>query len=407
MKKKVVKITALVLVLLIGALLAIPVVLENKIGDLLKDKVNQSINGTFGFSEAKLSLIASFPNAELNIQDAYLINSAPFEGDTLFSARSLSLTMSVFELFNDAKDPLRIKRLGLDTAIVTVKVDADENANYDIATSAEGTSDPTESENAFSLELQEYALTNSKITYQDLTSETYLEVSEIDHVGSGDLSSTSSELETTTNALLSLVLDSTNYINKNPIELRATLGINLQENTYTFLKNEATINRLPLVFDGFVKINEENQEMDIHFSTPSSDFNNFLAVLPETYAKEMADVTTTGNFEVEGTIKGILDDAHIPMLNITVQSENASLKYASMPKTIDNIVINAAIINTSGLAKDTYAVLQKGAFSIDDDQFSVEAKIEDLQGNPKVDATIQAQMNLANIANAYPMEGAT
>ncbi|MBT8263699.1 MAG: AsmA-like C-terminal region-containing protein, partial [Muriicola sp.] len=70
-------------------------------------------------------------------------------------------------------------------------------------------------------------------------------------------------------------------------------------------------------------------------------------------------------------------------------------------------VINAAIINTSGLAKDTYAVLQNGAFSIDDDQFSVEAKIDDLLGNPKVDATMQAQMNLANIANAYPMEGAT
>ena len=407
MKKKVVKITALVLVLLAAIAVAVPFILENKIGDLLKDKVNLSINGTFDFSEARLSLVRSFPNAELRIQDAYLINKAPFEGDTLFSAGEVLLTMSVFELFKDPKDPFQIKKFTLDKATIAVKVDAEENANYDIAMAAEGVSDPTASENAFSLDLQEYAVTNTRITYQDLTSGTLLDVSGINHTGSGDLSAASSELETTTSALVSLTVNNTQYINESPVALRATLGMNLEESTYTFLKNEGKINQLPLVFDGYVKINEESQEMDIHFATPSSDFNNFLAVLPESYVQEMAEITTSGNFMVEGTIKGILDDVHIPMLNITMQSENAAVKYASMPKTIDNIVINAAVINTSGLAKDTYMVINKGAFSIDEDQFSVDAKIADLLGNTKVDANMQAQMNLANIAKAYPMDGAT
>jgi hypothetical protein len=407
MKKKVVKITTLVLVLLAAIVVAVPFLLENKIGDLLKDKVNLSINGTFDFSEARLSLVRSFPNAELRIQDAYLINKAPFEGDTLFSAGEVLLTMSVFELFKDPKDPFQIKKFTLDKATIAVKVDAEENANYDIVMAAEEVSDPTASENAFSLDLQEYAVTNTRITYQDLTSGTLLDVSGINHTGSGDLSAASSELETTTTALVSLTVNNTEYISKSQVALRATLGMNLEESTYTFLKNEGKINQLPLVFDGYVKINEENQEMDIHFETPSSDFNNFLAVLPESYVQEMAEITTSGNFMVEGTIKGILDDVHIPMMNITMQSENAAVKYASMPKTIDNIVINAAVINTSGLAKDTYMVINKGAFSIDEDQFSVDAKIADLLGNTKVDANMQAQMNLANIAKAYPMDGAT
>jgi hypothetical protein len=407
MKKKVVKITTLVLVLLAAIVVAVPFLLENKIGDLLKDKVNLSINGTFDFSEARLSLVRSFPNAELRIQDAYLINKAPFEGDTLFSAGEVLLTMSVFELFKDPKDPFQIKKFTLDKATIAVKVDAEENANYDIVMAAEEVSDPTASENAFSLDLQEYAVTNTRITYQDLTSGILLDVSGINHTGSGDLSAASSELETTTTALVSLTVNNTEYISKSQVALRATLGMNLEESTYTFLKNEGKINQLPLVFDGYVKINEENQEMDIHFATPSSDFNNFLAVLPESYVQEMAEITTSGNFMVEGTIKGILDDVHIPMMNITMQSENAAVKYASMPKTIDNIVINAAVINTSGLAKDTYMVINKGAFSIDEDQFSVDAKIADLLGNTKVDANMQAQMNLANIAKAYPMDGAT
>ena len=407
MKKKVVKITALLLVLIAAILVAVPLFLESKIGDLLKDKVNLSINGTFDFSEAKLSLIRSFPNAELRIQDAYLINEAPFKGDTLFGAGEISLTMSVLELFKGPKDPLQIKRLAIDKGTISVKVDAEDNANYDIAITEEGASAGTVSENAFSFDLQEYSVTNTRITYQDLTSGTLLAVSDINHTGSGDLSLAASELETTTSALVSLTVNNTQYINESAVVLQATLGMNLEESTYTFLKNEGKINQLPLVFDGFVKINEENQEMAIHFATPSSDFKNFLAVLPEAYAREMTEITTSGNFMVEGTIEGVLDDTHIPMLNITMQSENASVKYASMPKTIDNIVINAAVINTSGLAKDTYVVINKGAFSIDDDQFSVDAKIADLLGNTQVNATMQAQMNLANIAKAYPMEGAS
>jgi hypothetical protein len=66
-------------------------------------------------------------------------------------------------------------------------------------------------------------------------------------------------------------------LNKNTISLDALLGIDLKENKYSFLENKALVNQLPLVFDGFVKVNEENQEVDVTFKTPSSDFKNFLA----------------------------------------------------------------------------------------------------------------------------------
>ena len=103
--------------------------------------------------------------------------------------------------------------------------------------------------------------------------------------------------------------------------------MDLANQKYTFLENEALINQLPLTFDGFVKINEDNQELDLTFKTPSSDFKNFLAVIPETYAKNLDGVETTGDFTVNGMIKGIVDEEHIPMMDIAIKSDNASFKY--------------------------------------------------------------------------------
>ena len=65
MKKKVVKIAAGIILLLVGILIAAPFLLEGKIGQIIKTKVNNSINGSFDFAEADLSLFRSFPNAEL------------------------------------------------------------------------------------------------------------------------------------------------------------------------------------------------------------------------------------------------------------------------------------------------------------------------------------------------------
>ncbi|HLT51475.1 MAG TPA: AsmA-like C-terminal region-containing protein, partial [Arenibacter sp.] len=198
-------------------------------------------------------------------------------------------------------------------------------------------------------------------------------------------------------------MDSTEYLDRNPVQLKALIGVDLNENKYTFLKNEAIINQLALVFDGFVKLNEDNQEVDIRFNTPSSDFKNFLAVIPETYSKNIENVTTTGNFTIAGEFKGIVDEEHIPRFKIDIKSDNASFKYPDLPKTVRNVFIDTEITNNSGIAEDTYVDIRKLSFMIDGDKFNMMAHISDLMGNTKVKAEIDGKMNLANISQAYPV----
>src|SRR6056297_1234719 len=104
MKKKVLKIVGIVLLLVIGLLVAIPFFLEAKIGDIIRNNVNNSVNATLDFSDADLSLISSFPNAEVSLMDVSLTNKAPFEGDTLFASREVSLSMGIMQLFKSSGD---------------------------------------------------------------------------------------------------------------------------------------------------------------------------------------------------------------------------------------------------------------------------------------------------------------
>lgn len=403
MKNKILKIVGVFLLLVMGALVATPFFLKGKIADIVKNKVNNSINATFDFADADLSLFSTFPNAKLTMGDIILVNKAPFEGDTLFASKTVELKMPIKELFKNAHEPIVITSLKIDQAFLDIKVDEAENANYDIALETGANPGETGETNTFTFSLESYEITNSKITYADLAMAMHLVVSDIQHKGKGDLSLETSELDTQTNALVSFEMDSTNYLNKNRVRLDALIGIDLKENKYTFLKNEALVNQLPLVFEGYVKVNENNQEVNIGFKTPSSDFKNFLAVIPEQYSKNIENVKTTGNFMVMGELRGVVDEEHIPTFSITINSDNASFKYPNLPKSVRNVHMDAEVRNTTGIAEDTYIDVRKLSFMIDDDRFNMTSKITDLMGNTKVNAHVDGRMDLANISKAYPV----
>ncbi|MBO0591870.1 AsmA family protein [Cellulophaga sp. E16_2] len=404
MKKKILKIVGIVLLLFVITLIAAPFFLKGKIAEIIKNKVNNSITATFDFEDADLTLFSSFPNAKLTMNAISLVNKAPFVGDTLFSSKEVALNMSIKELFKGANEPIAIKSLTIDGALVNILVNEEGVANYDIAVedNTPAAEETTASSN-FTFSMDSYAINNARIKYLDKATGMRFELIDMNHSGTGDLSLEKSELDTKTSGLVSFEMDSTNYLNKNPIKLDALIGVDLATSTYSFLKNEAMVNQLPLVFDGFIKLNDDSQEIDISFKTPSSDFKNFLAVIPEEYSKNIENVTTTGNFSIAGRFNGIVDDTHIPKFKIDINSDNASFKYPDLPKSVRNVFIDTEITNETGIVADTYVDIRKLSFMIDEDKFNMVANIKDLMGNTKVESHINGRMNLANIAKAYPV----
>lgn len=403
--KKTYKILLTIFVALLMLLILTPFLFQDKIITLVKKTINNNITAKLDFSNSNLSLFRDFPNASVQLSNVSIINKKPFEGDTLLFAKKINLELKLTELFKKTSEQLNIQSFSIDDANVTVLVNEIGVANYDIAKPSDVKTENTdETPSNFGLSINSYAINNALIKYRDKKGKLKVKLTDFNHSGSGDFSQKKSELNTNTSTLVSFEMDGASYAKNQKITLDAILGMDLVNSKFSFLKNEAKLNNLPLIFDGYVQINDNNQEIDLNFKTPSSDFKNFLGLVPKTYTKSIENVKTSGDFSVAGTVKGLITNKKIPLLDISLKSNNASFKYPDLPKSVRDINIDVQLKNTSGYLNKTFVDINKLSFKIDEDVFSGNGKAYNITTNPTIDAKLNGTLNLANINKAYPVD---
>lgn len=405
MKKKL-KIAGISLLILVALLIASPFIFQSQIKDMVRNYINESVNAKVTFDDVDLSFIRSFPQANVTLDNLTITNVAPFENDTLAKVQILSLDMSIKELFKNAsEEPIIINSIAIDNAFVNLKTNKDGAVNWDITkTSDTPTTDNNSSSDGFVFDIENYSISNSAFNYLDETNNTIFKITNLNHSGNGTFSGDVSELDTKTEANVTFSMDGTEFLSNNSLKLDALIDLDLSNSKYTFKENKALINDLPLEFKGYVQLIEAGQDIDISFENPGSTFKDFLAVIPKTYAKNLDNVDTSGNFKINGIIKGQSTETTIPTLDINILSDNASFKFAELPKRVENININVEIKNDNGIVDDTYVNINTLNFKIDQDQFKSSATIKNLTKNMLVNANLDGVLNLANLTKAYPIE---
>ncbi|MBF4494758.1 AsmA family protein [Flavobacterium sp. MR2016-29] len=404
MLKKILKISAIVLVVIVAALFAIPYFFKDQIKAKIAEAINESVDAKVSFADADLSLFKNFPNATVGIEKLVIINKAPFEGDTLVSLGELNLKMSIKELFKGKDEPLNIQGITSENGLINIIFNKDGVGNFDIALKDKKETDKDEKSKPLSLKIQNYKIENFTFRYIDQGSKIKMVIDSLNHEGTGDFTNSKLDLTTKSTAKISLDMDKVNYMKNVNLTLDAVLGIDLDKSKYTFKENKALINQLPLEFDGFIQMVEAGQIYDLKFKTPTSSFTNFLGLIPSAYSSGLNGVKTTGDFTVVGFAKGQLTDTTVPKFNIAIASNNASFQYPNLPKSVQNIVIDTKIINETGILNDTYVNLDKLSFRIDQDVFSAKANVKNITVNPFVSAALKGTINLANLSKAYPIK---
>ncbi len=404
MKKKILIGIGVFFLVIVASLAAIPIFFKDQIKAKIQQSINENVDAKVTFEDASLSLFKNFPNANVGIDKLIIINKAPFAGDTLVAFEELNLQMSVAELFNGENEPMTLKAISVKNGKANILFNKDGIGNFDIAIKDDKPKEEEKESKPFAMNIQNYEIENFKFKYYDERSKIKLVMSELNHEGTGNFAAQKLDLDTKSTTKLSLDMDKMNYMKDVAISLDAVLGIDLEKSKYTFKDNKAKINELPLEFNGFIQLLEEGQDYDLSFKTPTSSFKNFLGLIPAAYAGDINTVKTTGDFTVNGKVKGKLTDNTVPTFNIAIASNNASFQYPDLPKSIQNIVIDTKIINETGLINDTYVNLDQLSFKIDQDIFSVKANIRNAMTNALVDAALKGTINLSNFSKAYPVK---
>jgi hypothetical protein len=403
MLKTILKIVGVVLLVVLLSAFAIPYFFQDQIKAKIAKAINENVDAKVAFEDADLSLFRSFPQANVSINKLSIVGKAPFAGDTLASFETLDLKMSIKELFKGKDETMSIEGISSSNGLLNIIMNKDGVANYDIALKDQKDKTTGESK-PLALNIKEYSLQNFKFKYTDEETKLFMVLDSIDHSGKGDFAYNILDLETKTTSTMSLTMDKVNYMNNIKISLDAVLGIDIKNTKYTFKKNTAKINELPLEFDGFIQLIEAGQQYDLTFKTPTSSFKNFLGLIPSKYSKQLDDVKTTGDFIVSGFAKGLYSDNTVPRFNVDIASNNASFQYPDLPKSVRNIVIKTKIINETGILNDTYVNIDKLTFAIDKDVFNAKGNIKNLVQNALVDAELKGTINLANLSQAYPIK---
>ncbi len=403
MTKKILKIVGIVVLLLIGILFATPYLFKDKIKAKIAQTINDKVDAKVSFAEADLSLFKNFPNANVTIEKLVIINKAPFEGDTLISLGELNLKMSIKELFKGKDETMNIDGISSKNGLINIIFNKDGIANYDIALKDDKTAND-DKRKPLSLKIKNYKIESFQFRYFDEKSKIKMLIDSLNHEGTGDFAAQKLDLDTKSTAKIVLSMDKINYMKNVSISLDAIVGIDLKNSKYTFKENKALINQLPIELDGFIQLVDAGQEYDLKFKTPTSSFKNFLGLIPAAYSANLDNVKTTGDFTVVGFAKGLYSDTTVPKFNIKIASNNASFQYPNLPKSVRNIIIDTKIINETGLLNDTYVILDKLSFAIDQDVFNAKANVRNFTKNVLVDAALKGTINLGNVSKAYPVK---
>ncbi len=405
--KKFLKITAILIVVLLGVVIALPFIFKGKIVELVKKEANKQLTATVDFdNDISLSLFKNFPQFTIELKKFSIADST--DSDTLVSVQHFSATLDVMSVISG--DKIQINSIVLDNPRIYAKVRKDGKANWDIMkpSSDTATAAPADTASSFKLGLKKFEIINGRIVYDDQQGGIYSALEGLNHTLSGDFTQDLFTLQTKTDAqAVTVGMDGMNYLNKVKANLKADLEMDMKQMKFTFKENELQLNELFAGFDGFVAMPAEDIQMDLKFAARKTDFKNILSLIPAVYTKDFANVKTSGKLGLDGSLKGIYNEKSLPAFIINLVIDNGMFQYPGMPADMRSIFVNLNVTNPDGVIDNTVIDLKKFDFVLANEPFSAKLLAKNPTTDPYVDMNVKGRVDLAQISKLAPLEKGT
>jgi hypothetical protein len=397
---------AVFVVVLMGALIALPYFFKDSIVAQVKKAANENLTATLAFSDVDISVFRHFPQLSIGLEGLDITNGpGPFEGVKLVQCPRLDVTVDLWSAIFGTE--VVIKGLFLTQPDIKVFVLSNGQANYDITKPAPAGDTPTSAEGS-PIKLEAYGIVNGKILYDDRGLDMRAELAGLDHEGSGEFTSDLYDFVMVTHAQkLSVNYGGVQYLSNAQADWKATLGADMKNWKFTFKQNELKINALELMLDGWVQLpaNTEDIRMDLTFGTPANTFKSFLSIVPGAYTKDFETMQANGTVKFSGFAKGTYHETSYPAFKLVFNIGNADFKYPSLPLGVSNINVDAAINSPTAQLNDMTVNIPKFSLKIGSNPLEGYFNLKTLETDPTIDTKINGTLNLAELSKAFPMEG--
>ncbi|RAK63229.1 AsmA family protein [Hymenobacter edaphi] len=393
------------LVVLVAAVALAPVLFKDKLKAALDQQLAQKLAARVEYQpdNVSVSLLRTFPDLDLSIEELRVIGTDSFARDTLAYLPRLDVGLDLMSVISG--NEIKINQVNLERPDIHARVLKSGRANWDIvipdsALASKGV-DTTASPK---IAIKGWKIEDGRVRYEDLTIPFGMELRGINHTGSGDFAQDVFDMKSTTTAeALTMVYDGTTYVDKKKLTADMTMGMDLAKMNFTFKDNQVRLNDFPFSFQGQIGLpNATDITYDLTFKALETDFKNILSLVPGVFTKDFQNIETSGKVAFDGYFKGVQNDVKMPGYGVNLQITNGMFHYPDLPQAAKNINVDMKVDNPSGFTNNVVVDVKKFHLDLGKNPVDGNVRIDGLEPM-KVDGRVKANVDLAEATKVYPV----
>ncbi len=310
-------------------------------------EVNKRVNTTIIVKpeDIDITIVKTFPDVSVifnNISALDATNAA--KRDTLIKAEIISLGFNIMDLF---MGNYSIHHIHMENGQVNVRVDENGKDNYHFLKETDSTSHADTSRVNF--ELDEITLRNIICSYSDKQSKSVYKAKFNSLAFTGEFGEEKYDFGTEADFVVEkIALGKSSYFENNRGSLDLVIAINNQTGQYNVSKGKLKIAELGLNVTGNFSEKKKNYLLDLVVKGDDIDLAAALSLLPSSYTSDISDFKSTGEFYIDGTVKGLFGDSVMPNVITKFGINSGTLGRKDGAVELNNITMNGIFSNVKG-----------------------------------------------------------
>lgn len=406
--KKLLKVAAIVVAVLLVVLIVAPMALRGKVAGIVKREANAMLRAELDFEKLDISLLRHFPHASVDLKGLTLIGTERFAGDTIVAARRISVVVDLLSLFSD--EGFEVTKVILAAPSVHAHKLADGAVNWDVMKPSEEEAPqkeeiPDGEPSAFRLRIRDFRISAAAIRYEDDSTHMRFSTAPLSLRLRGDMAADRTDLALRFMAQgMHFVSNGVPLLSGAEAELNAVIAADLAARRFTLTENTLRLNAITLSLDGWVELGDEAMAMDMRAGCDKVLFKDVLSLIPAFYTKDFRHLLASGELALSLWARGKMQGAVLPAFELKADVRNGSFQYSSLPKAVTDINIAARIANPGGTMDKTEADLSKFTLKMAGNSLSATAYATNLTSDPKFRAAAAGKVDLGAVKEVYPLD---
>ena len=405
--KKVIRITALSLGVILLLLIITPMLFKSKIEALVKEKVNEQIHAQVDWTRFGLTLFRGFPNLSVNLHQLSVVGLDPFAGDTLAGIQRFELRVNPFSVL---RKNIAVKAILIEQPLINGIILDEGQTNWDIAVGSKEEEavqeERDDSASSLSVSLRRLAIMGGRIYYDDQISGVEASLEGFDLELRGNLSLEGAEIKLSSGVdRLNARVGGIRYLKDAVLDLDLTAAANLAENRYVLKENLINLNGLTLGTEGTVLLLDDGaMDMDLRIFSRETSFKTLLSLVPAIYLQDFEDLEASGSLQLDARVYGTMKDSILPDANLNLQVKDGYFAYPDLPKDVSDVQISLKADYKGDNLDASLVDLEKLHFLLGGNPFDLRLQVDHPVSDMHVAGRAEGIIDFATLGDVVPME---